>query len=64
VALIKFRQGAGRLIRTKSDRGLITVLDSRVLAKSYGRLFMESLPRQEFVRITRESREEQFRPFT
>jgi ATP-dependent DNA helicase DinG len=64
VALIKFRQGAGRLIRTKSDRGLITVLDSRVLAKSYGRLFMESLPRQEFVRITRDSREEQFRPFT
>jgi ATP-dependent DNA helicase DinG len=63
-ALIKFRQGAGRLIRTKSDRGLITVLDSRVLAKSYGRLFMESLPQPAFVRITRETRDEQFRPFT
>ena len=63
-ALIKFRQGAGRLIRTKTDRGLITVLDSRVLAKSYGRLFMESLPQPAFVRITRESRQEQFRPFT
>ena len=36
-ALIKFRQGIGRLIRTQSDRGLFTILDSRVLAKSYGR---------------------------
>jgi ATP-dependent DNA helicase DinG len=63
-AIIQFRQGAGRLIRTKSDRGVITVLDSRVLVKSYGRLFMESLPRTEFVRLTRENRGEQFRPFT
>jgi ATP-dependent DNA helicase DinG len=63
-ALIKFRQGAGRLIRTKTDRGLITVLDSRVLAKSYGRLFMESLPQTAFARLTRETRQEQFRPFT
>ena len=39
-------------------------LDSRVLAKSYGRLFMESLPMTEFVRLTRENRDEQFRPFT
>jgi ATP-dependent DNA helicase DinG len=43
---------------------LITVLDSRVLAKSYGRLFMEGLPKQSFVRLTRENREDQFRPFT
>jgi hypothetical protein len=42
--VIKFRQGVGRLIRTQADRGVITVLDSRVLAKSYGRLFMEGLP--------------------
>jgi ATP-dependent DNA helicase DinG len=63
-ALVKFRQGAGRLIRTKTDRGLITVLDSRVLAKSYGRLFMESLPQQSFARLTRENRQKQFRPFT
>jgi ATP-dependent DNA helicase DinG len=63
-ALIKFRQGAGRLIRTQTDRGLITVLDSRVLAKSYGRLFMESLPKRSFVRLSRENRIEQFRPFT
>ena len=63
-ALIKFRQGAGRLIRTRSDRGVITVLDSRVLAKSYGRLFMQGLPQQSFVRLTRENRMEKFHPFT
>ena len=63
-ALIKFRQGVGRLIRTQADRGLITVLDSRILAKSYGRLFIEGLPQRSFSRLTRENREEQFRPFT
>jgi ATP-dependent DNA helicase DinG len=63
-ALIKFRQGAGRLIRTRTDRGLVTVLDSRALAKSYGRLFLEGLPQREFVRLTRENRQEQFHPFT
>jgi len=63
-AVMKFRQGAGRLIRTRTDRGVVTILDSRVLAKSYGRLFMEGLPQRSFVRITRENRVEQFRPFT
>jgi ATP-dependent DNA helicase DinG len=62
-ALIKFRQGVGRLIRTKTDRGLVTVLDSRVLAKSYGRLFLDCLPQPEFTRLTRETRENQFHPF-
>jgi ATP-dependent DNA helicase DinG len=63
-ALIKFRQGVGRLIRTKVDRGVITVLDSRILAKSYGRLFIEGLPQREYLRLTRENRDVQFRPFT
>jgi len=62
-ALIKFRQGAGRLIRSQSDRGVITILDSRVLAKSYGRLFLQSLPQPEATRMTRESRGDLFRPF-
>ena len=62
-ALIKFRQGVGRLIRRASDRGLITILDSRVLAKSYGRLFVASLPQPEFTVLTRETREAQFHPF-
>ena len=43
-ALIKFRQGVGRLIRTAKDRGLVTILDSRVLAKTYGKLFLDCLP--------------------
>ncbi|HEY5227501.1 MAG TPA: helicase C-terminal domain-containing protein [Opitutaceae bacterium] len=63
-ALIKFRQGVGRLIRTKADKGLITVLDSRILAKSYGRMFIAGLPQREFARLTRENRDVQFRPFT
>ena len=62
-ALIKFRQGAGRLIRTATDRGVITILDSRVLAKSYGALFLESLPQTQFTKLTRETRDEQFNPF-
>jgi ATP-dependent DNA helicase DinG len=43
-AILKFRQGAGRLIRSSSDRGIISILDSRILHKSYGRLFLSSLP--------------------
>ncbi|ACB76763.1 ATP-dependent DNA helicase [Opitutus terrae] len=62
-ALIKFRQGVGRLIRTATDRGLITILDSRVLAKSYGRLFVECLPNPNFMRLSRRDREERFLPF-
>ncbi|RFC48518.1 MAG: ATP-dependent DNA helicase DinG [Verrucomicrobia bacterium] len=62
-ALIKFRQGAGRLIRTATDRGVITILDSRILAKSYGSLFLESLPQTQFTKLTRETRDEQFNPF-
>jgi ATP-dependent DNA helicase DinG len=63
-AVIKFRQGVGRLIRTQVDRGLVTVLDSRILAKSYGRLFIAGLPQPAFTRLTRENRDAQFRPFT
>jgi ATP-dependent DNA helicase DinG len=62
-ALIKFRQGIGRLIRTQTDQGLITLLDSRVLAKSYGRLFLDCLPQPEFTRLNKETRSEEFRPF-
>lgn len=62
-ALVKFRQGVGRLIRTATDRGLITILDSRLLAKSYGRLFVDSLPQPEFTVLTRETRAHKFLPF-
>ncbi|PKL99946.1 MAG: hypothetical protein CVV17_08700, partial [Gammaproteobacteria bacterium HGW-Gammaproteobacteria-7] len=43
-AILKFRQGFGRLIRTQSDRGVVVILDKRVLTKKYGRQFIESLP--------------------
>ena len=44
MAVLKFRQGFGRLIRRRSDRGTVVVLDSRTLTKQYGKIFLESLP--------------------
>ena len=43
-AILKFRQGFGRLIRNKTDRGAVVVLDSRVLSTRYGRAFLQALP--------------------
>ena len=62
-ALIKFRQGIGRLIRNQRDRGLITILDSRVLAKAYGREFLGALPMADYTRMAKENRDNVFRPF-
>lgn len=44
LAVMKFKQGFGRLIRTKTDYGCVFVLDSRLHTRGYGRLFIESLP--------------------
>ncbi|MBX3069834.1 MAG: exonuclease [Thermomicrobiales bacterium] len=43
-AVLRFRQGFGRLIRSTEDRGVCVLLDRRVIAKSYGRSFLKSLP--------------------
>lgn len=43
-AILRFRQGFGRLIRTQHDRGVVVILDRRVLTKRYGRAFLDSLP--------------------
>ena len=43
-AVMKFKQGFGRLMRRSSDRGVVAVLDGRILKKNYGRLFLGSLP--------------------
>lgn len=51
-AVIKLRQGFGRLIRTQRDSGMVVILDPRVTSKPYGRIFLESLPPCE---CTRES---------
>jgi ATP-dependent DNA helicase DinG len=44
-ATLLFRQGFGRLIRTKADRGAVAVLDSRIMTKNYGKWFMRSIPK-------------------
>jgi ATP-dependent DNA helicase DinG len=44
-AILKFRQGVGRLIRTKTDQGIIVALDNRVLTKQYGQAFIDALPK-------------------
>ncbi|NJC89157.1 MAG: helicase [Desulfuromonas sp.] len=43
-AVIRFRQGFGRLIRNRTDRGVVLILDSRVVRRGYGRTFLASLP--------------------
>jgi ATP-dependent DNA helicase DinG len=45
LAIIKFKQGFGRLIRTKTDSGIIVILDSRILSKSYGEKFLAAIPK-------------------
>jgi ATP-dependent DNA helicase DinG len=49
-AVIRFKQGFGRLIRTTTDRGIVVVLDHRLMTKPYGRQFIQSLPDIEVVR--------------
>ena len=43
-AVIKLKQGFGRLIRTKTDTGMVVIFDPRVLTKGYGRAFLQALP--------------------
>ena len=43
-AIIKFRQGVGRLIRSKTDKGIVVVLDSRIVTKAYGKNFVDAIP--------------------
>jgi len=42
--ILRFRQGFGRLIRRKDDRGVVAIFDSRILTKQYGKLFLDALP--------------------
>lgn len=44
-AILKLRQGVGRLIRSKTDSGMVVILDSRVVTKTYGRAFLKALPK-------------------
>lgn len=47
-AILKLRQGVGRLIRSKRDRGMVVILDNRVLGKAYGKAFLQALPPADF----------------
>ena len=44
-AILRLRQGVGRLIRTTTDRGIIVILDNRIVTRPYGRAFMQALPK-------------------
>ncbi len=43
-AILKLRQGVGRLIRTRADQGIVVILDNRIVTKTYGRAFLKALP--------------------
>ena len=43
-AILRLKQGFGRLIRTQTDNGIVVILDSRIITRSYGKLFLASLP--------------------
>lgn len=53
-AILSLRQGAGRLMRSATDRGVIAILDVRLFSKGYGRIFLKSLPPSPVVRSLQE----------
>jgi len=55
-AALALRQGFGRLVRTASDRGLVAVLDRRIVTKRYGQAFLATLPRTSVLRTVEEAR--------
>ena len=52
-AIIKLKQGFGRLIRAKTDKGIVVILDSRVKTKRYGKLFLDALPECRVVEVSK-----------
>jgi ATP-dependent DNA helicase DinG len=55
-AALALRQGFGRLVRTREDRGLVAILDRRLVTKGYGRVFLATLPRCPLLRTVEEAR--------
>ncbi len=49
-AIMRLKQGTGRLIRTRSDRGIVAILDPRITAKAYGRAVLSCLPPMQIIR--------------
>ncbi|MGB7187089.1 MAG: helicase C-terminal domain-containing protein, partial [Candidatus Acidiferrales bacterium] len=56
-AVLSLKQGFGRLIRSRTDRGILSILDNRIQRMQYGRIFLESLPEyaltQDFAEVAR-----------
>jgi ATP-dependent DNA helicase DinG len=57
-AIIKFKQGFGRLIRTKTDTGIVVILDSRIVNKPYGRQFLDAIPECKMQIVTTKNQRE------
>ena len=49
-AVIKLKQGFGRLVRKADDKGIVVILDSRILTKGYGKIFLRALPDCKFLK--------------
>ena len=52
-AVIKFKQGFGRLIRSQTDRGVVVILDQRIMTKRYGQVFLSSIPGGKIMNVSR-----------
>ncbi len=63
-ALVRFRQGLGRLIRQKEDKGNIVILDSRIVNKPYGNQFIEALPTNNYHQFNRHNRDAVFQSYS
>ncbi len=61
-AILRLRQGVGRLIRNGTDRGTVTIIDSRILTRQYGKRFLEVLPHSNHIPFNRFNRTEIFLP--
>lgn len=53
-SIIKFKQGVGRLIRGKQDKGIVAILDNRVITKKYGKYFIEAIPTKNIKKLSRD----------
>ena len=54
IAVLKLKQGFGRLIRSKEDRGVVFIFDRRIATKSYGKVFIKSLPKAKCIKENKE----------
>ncbi len=63
LAILRFKQGAGRLIRTEKDKGVIIVMDNRIITQRYGKYFLQSLPEYRYCKLRAEDVVEKIEAF-